>query len=206
MCSRGNATRSYATSDPPLLICFWLQYSSRRLLSPWHTRFNAQKKVAPQGSAHNISHPPSSQISFWGLKWGAEIQTHRLTQCKNCNKGVAASSYWSLSPWRADEPGWTFGSLVLCSACRCALFIFHFLFFIFCVFIVSEGGGERAGRFSSWSADLLATLSRVIPVIAAKAARKNKWMSVEEREGAATCIYLQAGRGREKQHTAERRV
>lgn len=39
---------------------------------------------------------------------------------------------------------------------------------------MSEGGGERAGRFSSWSADLLATLGRVIPVIAAKAARKNK--------------------------------
>lgn len=53
------------------------------------------------------------------------------------------------------------------------LFSSFFLIFFFAS-AVSEGGGERAGRFSSWSADLLATLGRVIPVIAAKAARKNK--------------------------------
>lgn len=59
------------------------------------------------------------------------------------------------------------------------LYLFSFLFFVFFIIFclrlcLREGGVERAGRFSSWSADLLATLGRVIPVIAAKAARKNK--------------------------------
>lgn len=54
------------------------------------------------------------------------------------------------------------------------LYLFSIFISFFCASSLSEGGGERAGRFSSWSADLLATLGRVIPVIAAKAARKNK--------------------------------
>lgn len=51
-------------------------------------------------------------------------------QKKKSQTGAAASNYGGLSARRADEPGRTLGSLVLCSACRCALFIFH-LFFIF---------------------------------------------------------------------------
>lgn len=54
------------------------------------------------------------------------------------------------------------------------LYLFSIFISFFCASSMAEGGGERAGRFSSWSADLLATLGQVIPVIAAKAARKNK--------------------------------
>lgn len=69
------------------------------------------------------------------------------------------------------------GHSALCSFVLPAdvLYLFsNFFYIFFFASAVSEGGGERAGRFSSWSADLLATLGRVIPVIAAKAARKNK--------------------------------
>lgn len=60
--------------------------------------------------------------------------------------------------------------------------------------------GVRAWRFQPWSADLLATLGQVISVIAAKAARRTN-ERVKRRQGASTCIYLQASR-QEEQHKA----
>lgn len=65
---------------------------------------------------------------------------------------------------------------------------------VFCLCAhVCEGGRRRAGWFPPCSADLLATLGQVIPVIAAKAARRPN-ECLRRRQGAATCICLQASR------------
>lgn len=66
------------------------------------------------------------------------------------------------------------------------------MFFCLCAH-VCEGGRRRAGWFPPCSADLLATLGQVIPVIAAKAARRPN-ECLRRRQGAATCICLQASR------------